>query len=268
MNLATEKVTEVDGNAVTMYFFFENIDDAENVLKSSTLANQQFSKHCLTAIQFYNHLLTSPRAGLISLYEGQVLFSTRMQAFSDSHSRSTPYGETLNLALSCGKIRAYSVLPLRGAEIRVRVEFVNVSAAMRAVQLYGHNVGGHKYRVSLRCYSILKFWASSDLTSLQSIRVYTQHYYATGYRPRPHPSIDSSRRHDSVMPQDFENLRLVTLDSHKLLAEPLFPLSSQRRHMARPEHCQPHNVLDIQKVEAGVDVRTTVSLSRLPWLSC
>ena len=102
---------------------------------------------------------------------------------------------------------------------------------------------------------------SQILTSLQSIRVYTQNYLPAGYRPRPHPSIESSRRHDSVMPQDFENVRLVTLDSHKLLAEPLFPLSSQRRQVARQEHCQPHNILDIKKVEAGVDVRTTVSMS-------
>ena len=85
---------------------------------------------------------------MISLYEGQVLFSTRLQAFSDSFSRSTPYGEALNLALSCGKIRAYAVMPLKGAEIRVRVEFDDVSAAARAVRLYGHNVGGHRYRVS------------------------------------------------------------------------------------------------------------------------
>ena len=260
MKFATEKVTKVDGSAVTLFLFFENIDDAENLLKSSTLANRQISKNCLTALQFYDQLLTSPRASLISLYEGQVLFSTRLQAFSDSYSRSTPYGEALNLALSCGKIRAYAVLPLRGAEIRVRVEFVDVSAANQAVRLYGHNVGGHKYRVCTMCHIFLTIMHYQTLTLLQSIRVYTQNYLPAGYRPRPHPSIESSRRHDSVMPQDFENVRLVTLDSHKLLAEPLFPLSSQRRHLARPEHCQPHNILDIKKVEAGVDVRTTVSL--------
>ena len=159
-------MTEVDGNAVTLYFFFENIVDAEKVLKSSTLANRQFSKHCLTAIQFYSHLLTSPRASMLSLYEGQVLFSTRLQAFSDSHSRSTPYGEALNLALSCGKIRAYAVLLLKGAEIRVRVEFDDVSAAARAVRLYGHNVGGHRYRVSLRCRVFLHSCLSSDFSTI------------------------------------------------------------------------------------------------------
>ena len=93
--------------------------------------------------------------------------------------------------------------------------------------------------------------------------MYTQNYCPAGYRPRPHPSIDSLRRHDSVMPQDLDTMRLVTLDSHKLLAEPLYPLSSQRRHLARSEHCQPHNILDIKKVEAGVDVRTTVSYKNL-----
>ena len=152
MKFATEKVTKVDGNAVTLFLFFENIENAENLLKSSTLASSQISKNCLTALQFYDQLLTSPRASLISLFEGQVLFSTRLQAFSDSYSRSTPYGEALNLALSCGKIRAYAVLPLRGAEIRVRVEFVDISAAMQAIRLYGHNVGGHKYRVCATCY--------------------------------------------------------------------------------------------------------------------
>lgn len=258
MKFATEKVTKVDGNAVTLFLFFASIDDAESLLKSSTLANRQFSITCLTALQFYDELQTSPRAGLISAYEGQVLFSTRLQAFSDSYSRSTPYGEALNLALSCGKIRAYEVLPLKGAEIRVRVEFVDVSAATQAVRLYGHNVGGHRYRVSAIYLVFLAVVHSQQLMSLQSIRVYTQNYLPAGYRPRPHPSIESSRRHDSVMPQDFDNMRLVTLDSHKLLAEPLYPLSSQRRHVARPEHCQPHNVLDIKKVEAGVDVRTTV----------
>ena len=65
------------------------------------------------------------------------------------------------------------------------------------------------------------------------------------------------------MPQDFDTMRIATLDSHKLLAEPLYPLSSQRRHLARSEHCQPHNILDIKKVEAGVDVRTTVSFDCL-----
>ena len=97
----------------------------------------------------------------------------------------------------------------------------------------------------------------------QSTRVYVQNYYPLGYRPKAHPALDLSKRRDSVLANEFEDLRLTCPESYRLLAEPLFPTGSPNARSSRNERFQAHNVLDIVKVERGLDVRTTVRLSSL-----
>ena len=131
---------------MTIYLFFEDIRDAEKIQKTNAPMDK-LRIRSLTVLEFYDHHLTSPRAQLISLYEGQVVFSTREQAFDDEYSSMSPAQIALQLAAGAGAIRAIAELPKIGAEIRYRVEYYNLTSARDALCQYGHRAGGFKYRV-------------------------------------------------------------------------------------------------------------------------